>query len=104
MGTRQHGTHHNGYFSLLVAITGEDALTGEDSTTEPYTTASSGLMDLHSSLPLKKSENRVCTSGYTMVSRDTSTVPPPRSKMKMFFSPVAPFLSRPYTTAAEVGS
>jgi hypothetical protein len=99
MGTRKQGTHHKGYFSLLAA------LTGEDSTTEPYTTASSGLMDLHSSLPLKKSENRVCISGCTMVSRDrdTSSVPPPRSKMRMFFSPVAPFLSRSYTIAG-VGS
>mmetsp|Transcript_13527 Transcript_13527/g.28796 ORF Transcript_13527/g.28796 Transcript_13527/m.28796 type:complete len:231 (-) Transcript_13527:533-1225(-) len=40
----------------------------------------------------------------SMVSRDTSKVPPPRSKMRMLRSPVAPFLSRPYAMAAAVGS
>ena len=52
-----------------------------------------GLMELHSSLPLKKYESRFCTLGCTMVSRDTSNVPPLRSKMRKFFSTVAPFLS-----------
>ena len=35
-------------------------------------------------------------------SSDTSKVPPPRSKIRMFFSP--PFWSRPYAIAAAVGS
>ena len=102
--TRKHGTHHKCYFSLLAALTGEDALTGVDCAAAPYTTASSGLMDLHSSLPLKKSESGVSTLGCTMFSRDTSHVPPPRSKMSLFFSPVAPILSRPCSMAAAVGS
>mmetsp|Transcript_21305 Transcript_21305/g.54268 ORF Transcript_21305/g.54268 Transcript_21305/m.54268 type:complete len:335 (-) Transcript_21305:313-1317(-) len=38
----------------------------------------------------------------SMVSSDTSKVPPPRSKTRMFFSP--DFLSRPYAIAAAVGS
>ena len=38
----------------------------------------------------------------SMVSRDTSNVPPPRSKMSTLCSP--PFLSRPYAIAAAVGS
>jgi len=39
-------------------------------------------------------------------SSETSNVPPPRSKMSTFFSPVTPcdFLSRPYAIAAAVGS
>ena len=41
----------------------------------------------------------------SMVSRDTSKVPPPRSKMSTLRSPVlALFLSRPYAMAAAVGS
>ena len=32
-------------------------------TAAPYATASSGLMDLHNSLPLKKSESNCCTFG-----------------------------------------
>mmetsp|Transcript_25358 Transcript_25358/g.59171 ORF Transcript_25358/g.59171 Transcript_25358/m.59171 type:complete len:434 (+) Transcript_25358:700-2001(+) len=38
----------------------------------------------------------------SMVSSETSKVPPPRSKTRMFFSP--DFLSRPYAMAAAVGS
>ena len=38
----------------------------------------------------------------SMVKIETSKVPPPRSKTRMFFS--APFLSRPYANAAAVGS
>mmetsp|Transcript_12232 Transcript_12232/g.27785 ORF Transcript_12232/g.27785 Transcript_12232/m.27785 type:complete len:383 (-) Transcript_12232:588-1736(-) len=38
----------------------------------------------------------------SIVSTDTSNVPPPRSKTRMFFSP--PFLSSPYAMAAAVGS
>ena len=37
----------------------------------------------------------------SMVRMETSKVPPPRSKTRMFFSP---FLSRPYAIAAAVGS
>ena len=41
----------------------------------------------------------------SMVSRDTSKVPPPRSKMSTFFSPTdVAFLSSPYAMAAAVGS
>mmetsp|Transcript_25198 Transcript_25198/g.64897 ORF Transcript_25198/g.64897 Transcript_25198/m.64897 type:complete len:212 (+) Transcript_25198:1225-1860(+) len=41
----------------------------------------------------------------SMVSRDTSNVPPPRSKMSTLRSPVDwSFLSRPYAMAAAVGS
>mmetsp|Transcript_4680 Transcript_4680/g.6924 ORF Transcript_4680/g.6924 Transcript_4680/m.6924 type:complete len:223 (+) Transcript_4680:1006-1674(+) len=38
----------------------------------------------------------------SMVRSDTSKVPPPRSKIRTFFS--SPFLSRPYAMAAAVGS
>mmetsp|Transcript_26026 Transcript_26026/g.65035 ORF Transcript_26026/g.65035 Transcript_26026/m.65035 type:complete len:322 (-) Transcript_26026:79-1044(-) len=43
----------------------------------------------------------------SMVRRETSKVPPPRSKMRTLFSALAPFcffLSRPYAMAAAVGS
>ena len=45
----------------------------------------------------------------SIVSSDTSNVPPPRSKIRMFSSPLlglspVPFLSRPYAMAAAVGS
>ena len=36
----------------------------------------------------------------SIVNRDTSKVPPPRSKTRMFISPA--FLSRPYAIAAAV--
>ena len=39
----------------------------------------------------------------SIVSNETSKVPPPKSKIKTFFSP-DPFLSRPYAIAAAVGS
>ena len=39
----------------------------------------------------------------SIVRSDTSNVPPPKSKIKMFFSP-CPFLSNPYAMAAAVGS
>jgi len=39
----------------------------------------------------------------SIVKRDTSNVPPPRSKIRTFFSP-AVFLSKPYAIAAAVGS
>jgi hypothetical protein len=39
----------------------------------------------------------------SIVSKDTSKVPPPKSKIKTFFSPL-PFLSSPYAIAAAVGS
>lgn len=39
----------------------------------------------------------------SIVNRETSNVPPPRSKIKTFFSP-CPFLSNPYAIAAAVGS
>ena len=38
----------------------------------------------------------------SIVKIDTSNVPPPRSKTKIFFSPY--FLSNPYAIAAAVGS
>ena len=38
-----------------------------------------------------------------MVKSDTSNVPPPRSKIKMFCSPLF-FFSSPYAIAAAVGS
>lgn len=38
-----------------------------------------------------------------MVKMDTSKVPPPRSKIRTFFSPLK-FLSKPYARAAAVGS
>lgn len=39
----------------------------------------------------------------SIVNNDTSKVPPPKSKIKTFFSP-SPFLSNPYAIAAAVGS
>jgi len=39
----------------------------------------------------------------SIVNSETSNVPPPRSKIKTFFSPY-PFLSKPYAIAAAVGS
>jgi hypothetical protein len=39
----------------------------------------------------------------SIAKRDTSKVPPPRSKMRMFFSVVC-YLSSPYAIAAAVGS
>jgi hypothetical protein len=40
----------------------------------------------------------------SMVRRETSKVPPPKSKMRMFFSPtLVAFLSRPQEIAAAVG-
>ena len=39
----------------------------------------------------------------SIVNKETSKVPPPRSKIRTFFS-LAVFLSRPYAMAAAVGS
>ena len=60
-----------------------------------------GLKDLHSPLPLKKSESRVCTMGCTMVSRDTSNVPRTRVEDENVLPTSGHFLSAPY---AKVGS
>jgi len=40
----------------------------------------------------------------SIVRMDTSKVPPPKSKIKTFFSPFSVYLSRPYAIAAAVGS
>ena len=56
---------------------------------------------MHSSLPLKKSEGRVCTMGCTMVSRDTSNVPRTRVEDENVLPTSGHFLSAPY---AKVGS
>ena len=40
----------------------------------------------------------------SILSTDTSNVPPPRSNIKIFFSSEEDFLSSPYAIAAEVGS
>ena len=70
----------------------------------------------HDTMRLSKSSPPKCVSpavAFTskmpssIVSNDTSNVPPPRSKIRMFSSPAFspfPFLSRPYAIAAAVGS